>query len=183
MHDILHKIGRWVLIEPCLVQFHLIFWSSSYFNPGVMASYVMQCSSRIIAICLAAGMHVRWCSILEYDHATSWKIGRWAWIYSWMYLFQLIFGSSSYFKHGNMPILHTQYVECEGSVCRLPQGIWTDVSEYDQDTSSIIGRWTWINSWMDLFYVIFGSSSYFDKGDHDHVIPYIINQKTSGTLW
>jgi hypothetical protein len=30
-----------------------------------MASYAMQCSSRIIAICLAAGMHLRWCSILE----------------------------------------------------------------------------------------------------------------------
>ena len=126
------------------------------------------------------------CEMMQYFggvHATSWKIGRWAWIYSWMYLFQLIFGSSSYFKHGNMPIRHTQYVECKGSVCRLPQGIWTDVSEYEQDTSSIIGRWTWINSWMDLFYVIFGSSSYFDNRDHDHVIPYIINQKTAGTLW
>ena len=81
-----------------------------------------------------------------------------------MDLFHLILGSSSYFSHGNMPIHHTQHVEYLGSFCRLPQGTLTDVSEYEQDTTLIIGRWAWIYSWMDLFYVLFGSSSYFDKG-------------------
>ena len=62
---------------------------------------------------------------------------------------------------------HTSYTACriyQGSFCRLPQGTLSDVSEYEQDISLIIERWAWIYSWMDLFYVIFGSSSYFDKG-------------------
>jgi hypothetical protein len=70
--------------------FHLIFLSSSYFNPCIMVIfYAVQQS--YYCNCLAAGMHVRLCNILEDNHPISWEIGKWAWIYSWIDLFHLIF--------------------------------------------------------------------------------------------
>jgi hypothetical protein len=77
-----------------------------------------------------------------------------------------------------MPLHHTQHVEYQGSFCRLPQGTLTDVSEYEQDTTLMKGGWAWKYSWMDLFYILFGSSSHFEKGIV--IIFHALNHKHMG---
>jgi len=68
-----------------------------------------------------------------------------------------------HFSHG----LRTSHIlpsRSEGFPHSLMVSVLPNVSEYEQDISLIKGRSAWIYSCMDLFYVFFNSSCYFDKG-------------------